>query len=62
MDPGILNLAPGLLHGMSGAWDFSTLPPEECHPQVIDKALNAIFPFQLIFGEIVKFPLICSSM
>lgn len=32
-DPGILNLAPGLLQGMNGAWNFNTLPPKECHPQ-----------------------------
>lgn len=60
MDPGILNLAPGLLHGMSG----TSAPSHQKNVthRVIDKALNAIFPFQLIFGEIVKFPLICSSM
>lgn len=44
LDPGILNLAPGLLHGMSGAWDFSTLPPEECHPQGDRQGPKCYFP------------------
>lgn len=64
LDLGILNLATGLLHGIfgtGGAWNFSTLPPEEHHLQGYGRASNAIFSFQLIFGKTVKLPPISNS-